>query len=196
MTFVAQVLLSDLPESPDDKALLSFHYCLECNSLGCGSFGHGDARSAGHDVRIFEDASQLHPDGNGPSGGETASFVACYESRKEIMSIPDVWQRGVEYDEEPEDDGDDSHPLYAEDFERAGFTDYGTVAGDKLGGWPSWIQDAGWIDCPHGRRYEFVGQLADYFLPNGPWAAGGNAYLWACPPACPDRRGDLSIQFT
>ena len=70
------------------------------------------------------------------------------------------------------------------------------VDGLKVGGWPSWVQNAEWPQTDGGARMMFVAQL-DYSLsPNVLWGGGGYAYLFVSPPGGGPRKAELSILTT
>ncbi|MBK7976698.1 MAG: DUF1963 domain-containing protein [Deltaproteobacteria bacterium] len=70
------------------------------------------------------------------------------------------------------------------------------VKRSKLGGWPTWAQDAEWPECERCERMRFVAQLDWVIGAEAPWGGGGYGYLFVCSPGCPDRRGELVIQTT
>jgi hypothetical protein len=188
MSFFAQVRLSDVPGFRDDPALLSLHYCVACADEGQMSFGYDDTRNpSGYRVDLFPQADAIVHDGLGVVGKLVPERVARFVPTEEVMALDDYW--GLT-------DQSFDYPIEAQDFDAEGYPDYANKDQAKTGGWPSWVQSADWLTCPHGRPYHFVAQVGDEVLPDGAWASGGFGYLWACDRACDGRRADMSAQST
>lgn len=189
MAFMAQVLLSDVPELPGDAGLISFHYCVECQDAGNMSFGANDANNRGYSVVLFEDLGRSC-DGLGqtvpsPLPNHSVAF-------SEVLEVPAI-------EELSEDDLDTlprDYPAGEDDFDEQVWPGVVHVARSKLGGWPHWHQSPDWPVCGHGARMVFAGQLDWDLGQNAAWGGGGYAYLFVCPSSCLQRAGELVIQTT
>lgn len=181
MKFVAQVLLSDVPgTAASDRALVSLHYCNECN----WAKQHDTALN----VRLFDQVSS--PDGEGivtePFG---AMGTPVLTDVKDYMSADDAAK--VDYR------GGFDIELYANpNAPRPHHGNFDNVHGHKLGGWPSWLQGAFSPECPDRQKMRFVGQIDDSFSPGVIWGGGGFAYLFVCPQSCKHRHVKVFVQFT
>jgi hypothetical protein len=152
------------------------------------SFGYDDTDNpSGYRVDLFPDADAMVPDGLGIVGKPVLERVARFVPAEEVMALDDYWELT---------DQSFEYPIEAQEFEAEGYPDYSNKHQAKTGGWPSWVQSADWLTCPHGRPYQFVGQVGDEVLSDGAWASGGFGYLWACSQACEQRRGEMSAQST
>lgn len=188
MAFMAQVLLSDVPELAGDTSLLSFHYCVECEYAGNMSFGANDLwGNRGYSVDLLS-MPVGEADGLGvvvPS--PLPSNDVGFSEADEIPALEDLAEHEV-------DALPPGFPAKNDDFDERVWPGLVHVARSKLGGWPSWVQWAEWPDCMHGRRMVFVGQFDWELGQHASWAGGGYAYLFACASACSNRLGELVIQ--
>jgi uncharacterized protein YwqG len=59
---------------------------------------------------------------------------------------------------------------------------YLNAEGDKLCGWPNWVQDAEYPDCPEcGRQMQMVYQLGSNSVLNWMWGDAGIGHITQCP---------------
>lgn len=189
MAFMAQVLLSDVPELTGNAGLLSFHYCVGCQDAGDMSFGASDTSNRGYSVVMFTDLDRV-----GDGLGQTVpsplpSHSVSFSDVIEVPAMEDLAEE--ELGALPPD-----YPAGDDDFDEQVWPGVVHVARSKLGGWPHWQQSAEWPECVHGSRMVFVGQLDFELGENAGLAGGGYAYLFVCPSSCPVRCGELVIQTT
>ena len=188
MSFVMQIRMMDVPGTLSAHGgLLSFHYCLEC-----GSYGRYDDAKGGYDVTLLAAAGV--PDGLPYAGRPVKPRAITMRAGMDYMSttdasylpvlnppvgrgVVDIETFGVSFS--PKDDPRDV---------------YRNFTNAKLGGWPSWVQDAAWPTCKEGRRMALAAQLGDNIHEDVVWEERGRAYLFVCPPACKEPQGDLVVQ--
>lgn len=187
MTFIAQILLSDLPDPGQaENSLLSFHYCIVCAYEGRMSHGWTDAKNRGYDVRLFErperftvDVAGLSTKSIGRSGSVRLTDAMDFPNFEDLPSeLHDLAEFGEFEDEEEEED-----------------TWYENITETKVGGWPSWVQSAQW-PVAENERMMFVAQVSSVIGVLAPWGGGGYAYLFVTPPDKHPRRAELSILTT
>jgi uncharacterized protein YwqG len=189
MSFIAQVLLADVPALNEysDK-LLSFHYCDECSKEGKMSFGWGGPNSEGYDVTIHETTTETQMDGLGLLA---ESIVDAYSaSFRDVEEVPGYADTCVLFTKRPED-----YPAGKSDFDEEIYPGLIHVARSKLGGWPTWEQSPQW---PRDRPQEWLGFVLQFDLhlcPNTPWC-NGNAYIFVKPSKEGGLRGEFVLQVT
>jgi hypothetical protein len=203
MTFFAQIRLGDVPGWNDASELLSLHYCVECMGNGNMSLGLEDRHEGsytykhghvGYDVTLISEAKAREADGLGASDSfSNEPYNVSLEEALEVEAMAEFWQPTGVY---PQGNYPADYPVEPEEFEALGLPDFSCRHESKLGGWPSWENDAAWPVCPHGQPFEFVGQISEELIPESPWAPGGFGYLWICPSGCPGRVGELTCQFS
>ncbi len=189
MCFYAQVRLRDVPglETGSD-VLLSLHYCVVCMRDTRMSFGFGDRENRGYAVTLFDDLSAVV---DGLPSFEPEPMRASSVTLTRIVETPGLGDFGTLGEGIPDDwwiGGDLSEDL------GYGFKH---VQRSKLGGWPTWAQDAERPECPACGELIFVAQLD--WSPCGidwPWSGGGYGYLFVCQERCERRHGELLIQTT
>jgi len=193
MTFMNQIRLQDVPivgENFDGLAL--FHYCMECTYSGNMSFGFDDPfGNRGYDVRVFrgEILEDLKPDGLGIVAEEILpSYSVTFSEGLEIPRIEDM---GEDIDDViPED-----YPQGKDDFDENIYPGFIHVRRTKIGGWPSWVQDAQW-PIVNGVKMTFIGQIDWEIGVNAPWCSGGYAYLFVNLIDDKAWKGELVIEDT
>src|SRR5262249_48684289 len=92
MSFVAQVLLADVPslEKFSDQ-LLSFHYCDECSKEGKMSFGWRDPNHQGYDVTIHEVTAETSIDVLGLAAESIVdSYSVSFRDFEEVPGYADT----------------------------------------------------------------------------------------------------------
>lgn len=216
MAFIAQILLSDLPDDAAlESRLMSFHYCQECMDEGDASYGWTPPSepqpiplptigqsivnalgiaplpmmapwqdSHSYDVAIFSHTQNTEPDGLG--------ILAESPLRAGAMNFSDPIP---DYPASTDYPDDLANQLPEEFFLEESELD--VIEGSKLGGWPTWMQDAQYPPGRDGKAMQFVAQI-DHTLGglNCAWGGGGCAYLFAdlSDPKLPF--GQLVIQTT
>ena len=83
-----------------------------------------------------------------------------------------------------------------DDFDEQAYPGLAHVMRCKVGGWPSWVQNPEWPECPKSGRMMFVAQLDWDLGRETSWGGGGYAYLFACPGSCRAQSAELVIQTT
>ena len=136
LSFMAQILLSDVPELKAHKdTLLSFHYCDQCMLEGAASWGWTDESNRGYDLTVFKSVIDTPIDDIG--------IVAEPVLRAFTVQFSDVLER-------PTSD-DMLVPQGVSSFENQRFRQYYEesicLERTKIGGWPSWAQYAEWPYC-------------------------------------------------
>jgi hypothetical protein len=189
MSFIAQVLLADVPGLEKySEQLLSFHYCDECSKEGRMSFGFGGPNPQGYDVTIHEASAAIPTDGLGLAA---ESIVDAYSvSFRDVEEVPGYSDTCVLFIKRPED-----YPGRKSDFDDEIYPGLVHVARSKLGGWPNWEQGADW---PRNRPQDwlaFVLQLDMQISPRTPWS-NGNVYLFVKPAKPAGMKGEMVIQVT
>ena len=162
MTFFLQVAAAEVPAAMRERfgaGLLQMFYCTD----GCDGF---EAFSPASLIRL------VRPFGTGatPAEAATENFAAKrIVSWTEQVDLPD-WDEladlGVELPEEEIDALGQTYPR----------------AGDKLGGWPHWVQGVEYPSCRRcGRRMELLVQVDSE--DNVPWMFGdmGCGHITQCP---------------
>lgn len=198
-SFIMQIHLADLPGLAHAPGLLSFHYCLECCNEVTPSFGYDpeceDENPTGYDIRVLPDPAGWQPDGKGALGVVVSPKAVWFSHVEEVPSPGDI-ERMIVVEDRIQADELAELSCNAEGFMQRGLPDCTNRYKEKLGGWPSWVQNVSWPDCPHGRPYAFAAQISQGTSDGSPWAGPGFAYLWMCVPACPERCAQMSMQFT
>jgi uncharacterized protein YwqG len=174
MSFMGQFLLSDVPnfESHTDS-LVSFHYCQECSYDGTMSFGWDDTENkSGYDISILTSVSSKKSD----NLGTVAEVVIKPYSvtLQKVMEIPGISDL---LDICPEDLPEE-YPQGEDDLDEKVFPGLIHVSKRKLGGWPSWVQDAYPPAIADNEQLHFLGQLDWWLCDRATWASGGYAYLF------------------
>jgi uncharacterized protein YwqG len=190
MSFIAQVLLADVPRLENYSGnLLSFHYCDQCIKEGKMSFGWGDGNPESYNLTIRAAVSETQTDGLGLVG---ESIVDAYSiSFRDVEEVPGYADTCVLFTKRPED-----YPSRKDEFDKEIYPGLIHVARSKLGGWPNWVQGADW---PRDRPQDwlaFVLQLDWQLSLNTPWCIGGYAYLFVKPTKSGGLKGKLVIQVT
>ncbi|MEO6184553.1 MAG: DUF1963 domain-containing protein [Verrucomicrobiota bacterium] len=190
MTFMAQILLKNVPAFPsDDRGILSFHYCEQCGYDGNMSFGFNDSVNQGYDVRVFEDLGNSSVDGLGALGESTLpNHSVSFSQFLEVPKIDDMTESLRSF--LPEDYCGNSGDYEENDYN--GLIHRPLL---KLGGWPSWVQSAQWPTVG-SEKMKFVCQFDAIIGTRSTWGGGGFAYLFISPDGVFPRRGELVIQTT
>lgn len=140
--------------------------------------------SQSYDVSIFSNLEEINSDGLG--------IVADSPLQAGVMSFSDPVP---DYPMPSDYPGDLADRLPEEFFFDESELD--VVEGSKLGGWPTWMQDALYPPGRNGKAMRFIAQI-DHALGgiNCTWGGGGCAYLFAdlSDPNLPI--GQLVIQTT
>jgi hypothetical protein len=188
MSFIAQVLLTDVPnlEKYSDH-LLCFHYCDECSREGKMSFGFGGPNPGGYDVTIHGATAQTSPDGLGLVAESIVD--ACSVSFRDVEEVPGYSDTCVLFIKRPED-----YPGGKSDFDEEIYPGLIHVARSKLGGWPSWAQGAGWPRDHPQKWLTFVLQLDWQLCSRTPWCNGGYSHLFVKPDKQGCLKGELVVQ--
>jgi uncharacterized protein YwqG len=189
MSFIAQVLLADVQALNEysDK-LLSFHYCDECSKEGKMSFGWGRSNPEGYDVTIHETTAATQIDGLGLA---TEPIVdACSVSFRDVEEVPGYADTCELFTKRPED-----YPARESEFDEKIYPGLIHVARSKLGGWPNWVQGAGWPRDHPQKWLTFVLQLDWQLCPRTPWCNGGYSYLFVKPDGN-GLKGEFVLQDT
>jgi len=173
MSFMGQFLLSDVPgfESHVDS-LVSFHYCQECSYEGNMSWGWEDGENmSGYDISILTSVSSKKAD----NLGAVAKVVIEPHSvaLREAMEVPGVCDMLDICPDVPEE-----YPQDEDDFDENVYPGLVHVSKRKLGGWPSWVQDACPPETTDNEQLHFLGQLDWWLCEDATWASGGYAYLF------------------
>jgi len=189
MAFMAQIRLSDVPGAEDaGDTLASFHYCEECTHDGAMSFGWDDRDPPPrrYDVRFFEDAATLVPDG---LGARTPPVLPSRSVRlRRVVEVPTPLDVGLEDGDSPDD-----YPSGEDDLDENLYRGLLHVPRSKIGGWPSWVQETAWPR--HDRTWRFLAQFDWVLGADASWGGGGYAYLFF--RRTRDRwEGELGIQTT
>ena len=222
MEFVAQILLSDVPgfEHLRDH-LYSFHYCRECMSAGRTSYGWMpvdespqpipfpsigqrlvslfgiapipniapwlDSRS--YNTTIFTHTNEIEPDALGcPADTLIVPKAFDFESMNEVP-LPDDYPEGLC---DPRD-----HTSFV-DLPETGF-EIGNLLhchSSKLGGWPTWLQNAHYPTGIRDSRMRLVAQLDHKLVEHSAWGGGGFAYLFADLSSVYSPSAQLVVQTT
>jgi hypothetical protein len=190
MSFVAQILLSDIPIlSEYGQMLLSFHYCQECAWLGNMAWGWTMPEVSGYDLSILRIDSTKSDDRGEVAEQMVKPYSVSFHNVYEVPSIEDV---GMGYDKCPND-----YPQGKDDFDENIYPGLVHVMRSKIGGWPSWQQDPEWppfaID---DEQIHFVGQLDCALCDEATWAGGGYAYLFVREHLGKLTKAELLIQTT
>jgi uncharacterized protein YwqG len=138
MSFIAQVLLADVPalENYSDR-ILSFHYCDECSKEGKMSFGWGSPDPEGYNVTIHEATAETQIDGLGLLA---ESIVDAHSvSFRNVEEMPGYADTCVLFTKRPE-----GYPAGKSDLDEEIYPGLIHVSRSKLGGWPRWVQGADW----------------------------------------------------
>ncbi|MDW6057159.1 DUF1963 domain-containing protein [Streptomyces sp. FXJ1.4098] len=159
LTFFVQLDLAGAPKQARDlgTGLLQLFHCTACNPYR--------AFSGGHLVRVVDAAGQASsptpPDG-----------VPLFPERP-IAG----WARAVR--DYPYREADESELLPEERAAVFGLN----RQGDKLGGWPNWVQDPGYPNCPRGdhRMTQPVLQIDSGRGVPHVWGDYGAGYIVQCP---------------
>ncbi|MFR9721992.1 ankyrin repeat domain-containing protein [Streptomyces sp. MS19] len=159
LTFFVQLDLAAVPEKARNlgTGLLQLFHCTACNPFR--------AFSGGHLVRIVEVAGEA-PRPTPPDG------VRRFPERP-IAG----WARAVR--DYPYREADEPELLPEERAVVFGLN----RQGDKLGGWPNWVQDAGYPNCPRGdgRMTQLVMQIDSRRGVPHMWGDNGAGYIVQCP---------------
>lgn len=202
MSFIAQVLLHDVPElGPDDRGLLSFHYCQDCTYKGTASNGWPEpAEDQSFDLTIFNDWADQQPDGLGITaedvlGPHSVAFSDRYET-PDLDAVDEIGELSPLLHQIPFDDEEIEFLLQdAYGFDESKFPDLVHIPVSKLGGWPSWVQYPEWpLDEPE-EKIVFVGQLSPMEECKEYWC-NGLAYLFVSPNSVTPRKTKLLLQYT
>ena len=180
MTFVAQINLSDCPDtSVRWHGLLSFHYCNECSFEGNMAFGWNDNDTHNYDVGAFMD---LTVTSDGLGNVAKTSVTNRQVSLESVQEVQD-W-------EDMPDDLSKIIPDEVFDFVPPDYDPYSLIPSDnlwpsvkhvqgtKIGGHPTWVQSAEWAPYSGGGRMKFVAQLDGLIGEELTWP-GGAVYLFA-----------------
>lgn len=159
LTFFVQLDLAGAPKQARDlgTGLLQLFHCTACNPYR--------AFSGGHLVRVVDAAGEASsptpPDG-----------VRVFPERP-IAG----WARAVR--DYPYREADESELLPEERAAVFGLN----RQGDKLGGWPNWVQDPGYPNCPRGdrRMTQPVLQIDSGRGVPHVWGDNGAGYIVQCP---------------
>jgi hypothetical protein len=188
MSFIAQVLLADVPtlENHSDR-ILSFHYCDECPKEGKMSFGWGGPNPESYDVTIHPTAIETQIDGLGLLA---ESIVDAHSvSFRNVEEVPGYTDTCELLTKRPED-----YPGRKDDFDEEIYPGLKSVARSKLGGWPTWVQSAQWPRDKPQEWLAFVLQLDWQLCPRTPWCDGGYAYLFVKPAKGGGLQGEFVLQ--
>ncbi|MNS41407.1 Localization factor PodJL [compost metagenome] len=192
MSFISQIVLSDVPGHAAERTLVALHLCDDCQSRGF------DDEGKGYEVTLIPHEAHRQPDGLGTLGElapDIEQGTPVFTDVADHMGIGDIWETPLGNDEE-------NYDLI--DIARYGATGpepdphdrYVNHEGYKLGGWPSWAQAAGWPTCREGQRMTFIGQIDASVSSGVMWGGGGYAYLFVCPSTCKQRHGELVVSYT
>lgn len=190
MSFVAQILLSDVPlPSMPANALLSFHYCETCTEQGNMPWGWTDKENNCYDLTIFSNVDQEEAD---CLGMVAAALIEPYHvSFRDIEEVPgDDHDASMERIDLPKD-----YPQGKDDFDENVYPGLKHVRTTKVGGWPTWAQYPEWPVTENGNKYTFLAQLDWKTFDRCAWAGGGYAYLFLYKISS-DPRAELLIQVT
>jgi len=192
MSFIAQILLSDVPLSNlPDNALLSFHYCDTCTSEGRMSYGWFDKENKSYDLSLFYDIDKKKPDMKGLLAPSlTKQYSISFRDVEEVLGgfCEDVNIAPVDI---PKD-----FPQGKDDFDEDIYPGLKHVSKSKVGGWASWAQFAQWPVNEYGERFRFLGQLDWKLFAGSPWSGGGYAYIFITNKTDGELRAELVIQVT
>jgi hypothetical protein len=141
--FVAQVDLGTIPEAIRDRfgrGMLQVFYCRHCDSLADGS--------AERLVRVVPNVHELSPDQYPPVPDGSRTFMEMRVSG---------WRK-PQPDYPRKEDGDPAWKAIADSLtepEREALSEINVaghagivIRGIKIGGWPSWLQEARYPPCP------------------------------------------------
>ncbi|MBD2741223.1 DUF1963 domain-containing protein [Coleofasciculus sp. FACHB-1120] len=175
MQFFLQLNLDKLPESLNGKfgsGLLQFFYCTNYEPPYC----HCEVDCGAWEAFVNTQLVRIIQPNTAPLHVEIPGIEDLFDSRlilnwEEIYDYPD-WQEleiyGINLNKE-EDDVFFQNKLYQ--------------LGDKLAGWPIWVQGLEYPNCPHCNQAmnQFVFQLeSDGNVPHM-WGDAGIGYLIQCP---------------
>ncbi len=191
MSFVAQILLSDVPlDGMPENSLLSFHYCDQCTQEGRMAFGCFDTENRGYDLRVLHDVDKAQADMKGLS---VPSMTKSYSiSFRDVEEVPGglAEDAGIKHDNMPI-----NFPQGHGDFDEDIYPGLKHIFNSKIGGWPSWAQYPEW-PLHNGKRYRFLGQLDWKLFEGAPWCTGGYAYLFVVEEENGKLKAEMSIQVT
>jgi len=132
-----------------EEGLLQLFYCTQ---KSCESQSEGEPFSNNHLIRIVPGTTLLH------SAPESAQPGIASLPEKKIVG----W---TAFDDFPSMDEEIELPELSEDDEDAYYLSepYLTASGDKLGGWPAWVQEQEYPECPECRELmQLVYQIDSY----------------------------------
>ncbi len=189
MTFIAQVLLADVPtlENYSDR-ILSFHYCDECSKEGKMSFGWGGPNPEGYDVTILPAPAGTQIDGLGLLAEPIVDAHSV--SFRNVEEAPGYADTCALFTKRPE-----GYPARKSDSDDEIYPGLIHVGRSKLGGWPTWVQSAQWPRDKPQEWLAFVLQLDGHLCPRTPWC-NGYAYLFVKPTKMEELNGELVLQVT
>ena len=195
MNFIAQFQLCEVPGfSPEDRDLLSFHYCMSCAYEGNMPWGWPYDRDRGYDLRFLETGESEHdglglvaPDLIGPQALE-------FEDILEVPQLDDgpdslVLKAPKDFFDYQPPDYDEYSPLPSDQI----YPDLKHVSSTKLGGHPTWEQNPDWPHASSGSRLNFVTQLDLLLCSELAWATG-IALIFAEANRSTKRESELVIQ--
>ena len=195
-TLFLQLDLDALPPDAGDfgGGLLQFFYCVKCDD---GSVETWEPFSDAHLFRRLQTLQPLVvadvPDGSEmivprevrsweqivdhphPEDAETLGVEIEFDDETAPASNRIAWHAGDRAAVLPADDDDDGQQgIYA-------VLGYAAV-GDKLGGWPQWVQSPAWADCPEcGTRMRLLMQLDSNDGLDYQFGDGGTGHVVQCP---------------
>lgn len=174
MQHFVQLNLAQLPEAErerlGDKGLIQLFYCTSYDPL-CEDECEAYFPFAESVVARFVETPSptANETAEGPEDAFEAKRIVEWQPREDLPSVDEIWEirEDLELTEEEED--------YLFDHEM-------TAAGDKLGGWPYWIQNVEYPSCSEcGETMEFVLQIDSEINVPKMFGDSGAGHLSRCP---------------
>jgi uncharacterized protein YwqG len=182
LTLFLQLNLAELPapiqSSLGSKGVFQAFLCCTTECDGCIE----DGETTGRVLRVWDHTSCKLATGVVNRGAVplAAKCINAWKSLDDYPGYEDCQDAGLDLDD---DECDALQDMQA--------------SGDKLGGWPTWVQSAEWANCSHcGKKMVHLFQIESEAAVDYMWGDAGNCHIQMCPNLdCHSKGGSFDLDW-